>query len=53
MNTQEDQERKARYTSYAVLSLIGDLTHNFTDGLSIGVAYVASKLYLFPNSYRL
>lgn len=35
---------QARYKSYAVLSLIGDLTHNFTDGLSIGVAYVASKL---------
>jgi zinc transporter 7 len=37
-----DKEMQARYKSYAVLSLIGDLTHNFTDGLSIGVAYVAN-----------
>jgi zinc transporter 7 len=42
---QAEKERQARYTSHAVLSLIGDLTHNFTDGLSIGVAYVASKSF--------
>jgi len=38
----EEEEKQARYRSYAVLSLIGDMTHNFTDGLSIGVAYVAN-----------
>ena len=43
---------QARYKSYAVLSLIGDLTHNFTDGLSIGVAYVASNL-LFDISHNI
>jgi zinc transporter ZupT len=41
---EEDHEKELRYKSFAVLSLIGDLTHNFTDGLSIGVAYVASNL---------
>jgi zinc transporter 7 len=41
--TKEEEEKKKRYTSYAILTLIGDFLHNFTDGLSIGVAYVASK----------
>ena len=41
--TKEDEEKEKRYTSYAILTLIGDFLHNFTDGLSIGVAYVASK----------
>ena len=34
--------------------MIGDLTHNFTDGLSIGVAYIASILiitYLFVDIF--
>lgn len=42
-NEEEDQERLLRYRSYAVISLVGDFIHNFTDGLSIGVAYIASK----------
>jgi zinc transporter 7 len=29
--------------------MVGDFTHNFTDGLSIGVAYIASKEFLFFN----
>ena len=30
-----------RYKSFAVISMVGDFIHNFTDGLSIGVSYVA------------
>lgn len=41
--SKEEEEKEKRYTSYAILTLIGDFLHNFTDGLSIGVAYVASK----------
>lgn len=40
---EEDEEKLLRYRSYAVISLVGDFIHNFTDGLSIGVAYIASK----------
>jgi zinc transporter 7 len=38
-----NDEKDIRYKSYAIMTLIGDFFHNFTDGLSIGVAYVASK----------
>lgn len=37
----EDAEKELRYKSFAVISMIGDFIHNFTDGLSIGVSYVA------------
>lgn len=37
----KDLEKELRFKSYAVISMIGDFIHNFTDGLSIGVSYVA------------
>lgn len=30
-----------KYKAFAVVSMLGDFIHNFTDGLSIGVSYVA------------
>lgn len=39
--SKEDAEKELRYKSFAVISMIGDFIHNFTDGLSIGVSYVA------------
>ena len=36
-----DKEKEIRYKGFAVISLIGDFIHNFADGLSIGVSYVA------------
>jgi zinc transporter 7 len=43
-DTKEEEAAKAkaiRYNSFAILSMTGDFIHNFTDGLSIGVSYVA------------
>ncbi len=37
----EDDEKDRRFKSFAVISIAGDFIHNFTDGLSIGVSYVA------------
>ena len=37
----EDKDKELRYKSFAVISMVGDFIHNFTDGLSIGVSYVA------------
>ena len=39
--------------SYAVLTLFGDFLHNFTDGLSIGVAYIASKSLTMISLFNL
>ena len=51
----DDIDKEIRYKSYAVISMVGDFMHNFTDGLSIGVAYVASKFSLVSLNavYRL
>lgn len=38
----EEKEKELRFKSHAVISMVGDIIHNFTDGLSIGVAYVAN-----------
>lgn len=34
-----EKEKQVRYQSFAIISMMGDFIHNFTDGLSIGVAY--------------
>ena len=34
-------EKEKKYKSFAIVSMVGDFIHNFTDGLSIGVSYVA------------
>jgi zinc transporter 7 len=36
----EEQEKQLRFKKFAVISMLGDLIHNFTDGLSIGVSYM-------------
>ena len=41
--TEKDEDIDKRYKQYAILTFIGDLLHNLTDGLSIGVAYIASN----------
>ena len=45
--SQDEINKQIRYKSYAIISIVGDFIHNFTDGLSIGVAYVASKSIYF------
>ena len=39
--TQKSSEKDVKYKSYAIVSMVGDFIHNFSDGLSIGVSYVA------------
>lgn len=51
VKSKEEEDKEKRYTSYAILTLIGDFLHNFTDGLSIGVAYVASKIFIYIISH--
>lgn len=38
--TAADAEKQLRFKKFAVISMIGDFVHNFTDGLSIGVSYL-------------
>ena len=40
-NKDKDKDKELRFKSFAIISLFGDFIHNFTDGLSIGVTYVA------------
>lgn len=42
LDYEKDRAKEIRYQSYAVISMVGDFIHNFTDGLSIGVAYAAN-----------
>ena len=37
----KNKDKELRFKSFAIISLFGDFIHNFTDGLSIGVTYVA------------
>lgn len=37
----EEQAKEVKFKSFAIISVTGDLIHNFTDGLAIGVSYVA------------
>lgn len=38
--TEAEAEKQLRFKKFAVISMIGDFVHNFTDGLSIGVSYL-------------
>lgn len=40
-SSEADEAQERRYKSFAVISIVGDFIHNFTDGLSIGVSFVA------------
>jgi len=40
--SQADRDKEIRFQTHAVISMVGDFIHNFTDGLSIGVAYMAN-----------
>lgn len=37
----EEHDKEMRFKSFAIISMVGDFIHNFTDGLSIGVSYAA------------
>ena len=41
LNNHVDHSAEKKLKSFAVISIAGDFIHNFTDGLSIGVSYVA------------
>jgi len=36
----DDKEKELRFKKFAIISMLGDFIHNFTDGLSIGVSYM-------------
>lgn len=36
----EELDKELRFKKFAVISMLGDFIHNFTDGLSIGVSYL-------------
>jgi zinc transporter ZupT len=39
LEDESNNETDNRFRSFAVLSIVADLIHNFTDGLSIGVSF--------------
>lgn len=39
-DAQQQAEKQLRFKKFAVISMLGDFVHNFTDGLSIGVSYM-------------
>ncbi len=36
----DEKEKELRFKKFAIISMLGDFIHNFTDGLSIGVSYL-------------